>query len=142
MNEGRKFNRYSQLKLSQHIQLPEISRLYSLEPIGIRTPFTESVSSYLTRLAQEHCVILKKMIMAEVTPAILGERYQPEMLSKNARMIFGNSDAKPTIEELIATTPVLDSPLTLPELIQKLKLIQLSFERSKSIPANLANAFR
>ncbi len=97
MNETRKFNRYRQLELSRPIQLPEISRLYSLEPIGIGTPFTESVSSYLTRLAQEHCVIPKKLIMGEIAPIFLGDRYQPEMLLKNVSSIFGNSDAKPVI---------------------------------------------
>lgn len=34
------------------------------------------------------------------------------------------------IGELIATAPLLDSPPTLPDLSQKLQLIQLSFERS------------
>ncbi|QYX32716.1 TniQ family protein [Sphaerospermopsis torques-reginae] len=34
--------------------LPPRSRLYSLQPIGLGTPYTESLSSYLQRLAQHH----------------------------------------------------------------------------------------
>ena len=97
MAKTRTLNRYKQLELSRFIELPKISRLYSLEPIGMGTPLTESISSYLARLAQEHCVTPKKLIMGEIAPAILGEQYQPEMLLKNVSSIFGNSDAKPAI---------------------------------------------
>ena len=97
MNETKKFNRYSQLELFQPIQLPETSRLYSLKPIGLEMPFIESLSSYLLRLATEHCVTPKKLIMGEIAPLIMGNQYAPEMLSKNASTLFGNSDAKPAI---------------------------------------------
>ena len=46
-----------------------------------------------------------------------------EIVEKERQIVTG-------IGELIATAPVLNSPPTLPELIQKLKLIQFSFERS------------
>ncbi len=36
--------------------MPSRSRLYSLEPIGIETPETESLTSYLSRLAAAHSV--------------------------------------------------------------------------------------
>ena len=32
------------------------SRLYSLEPIGLRTEYAESLTSYLTRLSESHSV--------------------------------------------------------------------------------------
>ncbi len=35
--------------------------------------------------------------MGEIAPLIMGDRYQPEMLSKNVSTLFGNSDAKPAI---------------------------------------------
>ena len=36
--------------------IPPRSRLYRLEPIGIATPYVESLTSDITRLAGEHCL--------------------------------------------------------------------------------------
>ncbi len=88
---------YDRLILHNSTTIPKRSRLFCLEPIGVRTPLTESLSSYLTRLAQEHCVTPKKLIMGEIAPLIMGDRYQPEMLSKNVSTLFGNSDGLPAI---------------------------------------------
>src|SRR5215472_8820879 len=49
---------------------PPRSRLYSLEPIGIGTPEVESLSSYLNRLAQAHCVTVTTLIAHELLPHI------------------------------------------------------------------------
>ena len=88
---------YDRITLPKSLEIPRRSRLYSLEPIAVETPFTESLSSYLTRLATEHCLPLKKLIAGEIAPVVLGEQYQLEMLSKNVSTLFGNSDAKPAI---------------------------------------------
>lgn len=47
---------------------PRRSRLYSLAPIGIGTPEVESLSSYLNRLAQAHCVTVCALMTHEVVP--------------------------------------------------------------------------
>lgn len=44
----------------------EPSRLYNLSPIGIGTPFVESLSSYLSRLAFAHCVSVGKLLDFEL----------------------------------------------------------------------------
>src|SRR2546426_11940697 len=49
---------------------PPRSRLYSLEPIGIGTPEVESLSSYLNRLAQAHCVTVTTLMAHELLPHI------------------------------------------------------------------------
>src|SRR6266568_5507760 len=49
---------------------PPRSRLYSLEPIGIGTPEVESLSSYLNRLAQAHCVTVSALIAHELVPHV------------------------------------------------------------------------
>ena len=49
---------------------PLRSRLYSLEPIGIGTPEVESLSSYLNRLAQAHCVTVSALIAHELVPHV------------------------------------------------------------------------
>jgi len=36
--------------------LPPRSRLYALEPIGVGTPWVESLTGYIVRLAEAHCV--------------------------------------------------------------------------------------
>ncbi|PYV43710.1 MAG: hypothetical protein DMG09_00235 [Acidobacteria bacterium] len=37
-------------------ELPPRSRLYHLEPIGVGTPLVESLTGYVARLAEAHCV--------------------------------------------------------------------------------------
>ncbi|MDJ0569938.1 MAG: TniQ family protein [Pleurocapsa sp. MO_192.B19] len=111
MTEITKFNRYRQLKLSQPIELSEISRLYSLEPIGLETPFTESLSSYLLRLAEAHCVVPKKLIMGEIAPLVLGDRYTSKIASKGVSALLPNCDAKPGINGMRAMTTVIANAL-------------------------------
>lgn len=47
---------------------PLHSRLYHLEPIGMRTPFVESLTSYLTRLADAHSVHPRMLVTKEILP--------------------------------------------------------------------------
>lgn len=46
---------YEQWELSSPV-LPLPTRLYSLSPIGVGTPMVESLSGYIARLAEAHCV--------------------------------------------------------------------------------------
>jgi len=48
--------------------LPSRSRLYRLEPIGIGTPYVESLTSYIARLAELHCISPKTLVMYEILP--------------------------------------------------------------------------
>ena len=49
--------------------LPSRSRLYRLEPIGIGTPYVESLTGYMARLAEMHCVTPRNLIVREILPA-------------------------------------------------------------------------
>ena len=109
---------YDRIIFPKILEIPKRSRLYFLEPIGVGTPYTESISSYLTRLSQEHCVTPKKLIMGEIAPLILGDKYHSEMLSKNVSTIFDNSDAKPAINGM------RDMTRSLVEALEKLTLRQ------------------
>lgn len=51
-------------------KIPPRSRLYQLEPIGIGTPFVESLTSFVARLAQAHCVLPRILISRELTPLL------------------------------------------------------------------------
>ncbi len=46
--------------------MPSRSRLYSLEPIGIGTPQTESLTSYISRLAAAHSVRVRDLVTGEL----------------------------------------------------------------------------
>lgn len=48
--------------------IPSRSRLYHLKPIGIGTPMVESLTSYVTRLAQAHHVTPKSLVSYEILP--------------------------------------------------------------------------
>jgi len=49
-------------------EIHKCSTLYCLEPIGIGTPSCESLTSYLIRLADVHCVSLDKLIKHKIYP--------------------------------------------------------------------------
>lgn len=128
MYDDSKLKIYDRLTLPKSLKIPSRSRLYSLEPIGTGTPFAESLSSYLTRLAQEHCLPLKKLIMGEIASIIMGDGYQPEMLSKNASLLFPNSDAKPAINGMRDMTRSLVDALEQLTLCQDLRYLSLTYK--------------
>src|SRR5258708_2036374 len=56
------------LKDLEESLIPSRSRLYHLEPIGIGTPFVESLTSYIVRLAHAHCVEPRILVIHEILP--------------------------------------------------------------------------
>lgn len=42
------------------------SRLYHLEPIGVGTPYVESLTSYIARLAEAHCLTPRLLLESEI----------------------------------------------------------------------------
>lgn len=54
--------------------IPPRSPYYCLEPIGIGTPFVESLTSYVTRLAAEHSITVGGLIKRGIAP-IIGKNY-------------------------------------------------------------------
>ncbi len=115
---------YNELWSPKPLEIPKRSRLFSLEPIGVGTPYTESVSSYLCRLAQEHCVTSQKLITGEIAPQMMGEEYNSTLIKQNTSILFSNSDAKPAINGMRTKTQSLVQALE--ELTQRKKLIFLS----------------
>ena len=51
-------------------RMPPRSRLYPLVPVGVGTPYTESLTSYITRLADAHCVTTKVLVLRELFPRL------------------------------------------------------------------------
>lgn len=52
--------------------LPPRSRLYPLTPIGIGTPFVESLSGYVARLADAHAVSVGNLVVRELVALAVG----------------------------------------------------------------------
>jgi len=50
--------------------LPARSRLYRLEPCGIGTPWVESLTGYIARLAEAHCVSTGILYTKEIAPIV------------------------------------------------------------------------
>jgi transcriptional regulator with XRE-family HTH domain len=50
--------------------LPKRSRLYALKPLGIGTPFVESLSGYVARLADAHAVSLGNFVGRELSALV------------------------------------------------------------------------
>ncbi len=46
------------------------SRLYHLEPIGLGTEYVESLTSYIYRLANEHCIHINILLAKELMPLL------------------------------------------------------------------------
>ncbi|MBD1893721.1 TniQ family protein [Coleofasciculus sp. FACHB-129] len=50
--------------------IPSRSRFYQLEPVGVGTPFVESLTGYIARLAEVHCVACGVLMERELAPLI------------------------------------------------------------------------
>jgi hypothetical protein len=52
------------------VPLPARSRLHSIEPIGVGTPFVESLTGYMIRLAASHAVRVSDLIEHELRAGV------------------------------------------------------------------------
>ncbi|MBD2513843.1 TniQ family protein [Nostoc sp. FACHB-973] len=50
--------------------VPERSHLFHLKPIGMGTANVESLTSYIARLAQAHCITVGRLVCAEIVPSL------------------------------------------------------------------------
>ncbi len=72
----------------QKTAIPQRSRLYHLEPIGVGTPYVESLTGYVARLAEQHCVTVRRLTLTEIAPLMGKEiKLQDESISK----VFGSN---------------------------------------------------
>ena len=69
MSANKQLSIYGSWNITQP-PIPTRSRLFQLEPIGIGTPYVESLTSYLTRLAESHTVHLNVLVSKEIKPIV------------------------------------------------------------------------
>ncbi len=77
---------------SWNIEKPNIrshSRLYALEPVGVGTPYVESLTSYIARLAETHSVPTGMLVLHELAP-FLKEGYTFQSKDGGIDQIFAN----------------------------------------------------
>jgi len=63
----------------QKSEIPPRSKLYSLVPCGLGTVFTESLTSYLNRLAWRHCVPPQHLVAQEIVPRLCRSYSRPQI---------------------------------------------------------------
>ncbi|ACK65708.1 hypothetical protein PCC8801_1657 [Rippkaea orientalis PCC 8801] len=116
---------YEEFWSSKPLKLPPRSRLFCLKPMGVGTCYTESLSSYVNRLAQEHCLTSQKLIMAEIAPLILKNEDKSDLLKKSVSHLLGNTDAKPVINGMREMTGELVRVLEQLTMRQDLRFLTL-----------------
>ncbi len=86
-----KIDDYERLELweLQKLSTPRRSRLFRLNPVGIGTPLTESITSYVARLAGEHCLTTKSLFMTEIARQLKGEEFLSNLKSGGMSRVLG-----------------------------------------------------
>ena len=73
----------------QKTPIPPRSRLYHLEPIGVGTPYVESLTGYVARLAQQHCVTTRRLILNEIAPYLRLHKNSSDYQTDNISHVLG-----------------------------------------------------
>ncbi|MDZ7970832.1 MAG: TniQ family protein [Nostoc sp. DedSLP03] len=74
------------------VSIPSRSHLYQLEPVGIRTPMVESLTGYIERLAEAHCIPPDVLISRTITP-LLKQIFLKSRTSRDLRSLFDRATA-------------------------------------------------
>ena len=80
---------YKLLDLQQPV-IPTRSHLYNLKPIGIGTPYVESLTGYVARLAEAHCIPAGILILSKIVPQIR-EEYVFDSKDRSIGKIYDSS---------------------------------------------------
>ncbi|WP_042142793.1 TniQ family protein [Paucisalibacillus sp. EB02] len=68
----------------------ERSILYNIKPIGLGTPFVESLTSYITRIAEAHCVLTGDLIFMVYAP-LLNKEYLSKISKRGGNGFFDSA---------------------------------------------------
>jgi len=101
------------------------SVLYNLEPQNIGTPYTESLTSYIARIAQVHQISTGKLLKSVIEPYLKHEYLKAELSKGNSK------DTEKYINENNLVT--LDYVQTIEEMTGRTDLIYLTFLNWKGI---------
>jgi len=65
---------FEEWTLGDHTPFPTRSELYHILPAGLGTSFIESLTSYIARLAESHCLTTRTLVVQKFFPS-LGRSY-------------------------------------------------------------------
>ena len=113
--------------------LPPRSRLYAIEPIGIGTPFVESLSGYVARLADAHAVSVGNLVVRQLSSLVSTPLFQSSRLDRFPPRFYAinglGDPAKKWIEALQVGTLRADlrflTLLSFEDLLWKLAIFRL-----------------
>lgn len=74
---------------TQKIRDSPRSRLYNLDPIGVGTPYVESLTGYVIRLAEQHCITTRRLLLNEIAPLMGRERKSSNSRNESISQILG-----------------------------------------------------
>lgn len=73
--------------ISEPYYLP--SRLFSINPVGIGSHLSESLTSFICRLAEAHCVHVGTLITEEIAP-LMGKDYLRQIVNRGGRKEYSD----------------------------------------------------
>jgi hypothetical protein len=82
---------YELWDLTKPVVLPR-SRLYHLEPVGVGTAYVESLTGYIARLAESHCLLPGVLICKEIAPSVK-KVFVKKRDSRGLRALFDRATA-------------------------------------------------
>ena len=103
-------------------QLPKRSRLNHILPVAVGTPFVESLTSYITRLAQSHSISISILMTREFAP-LLSKHYIQNGSKKGLSTLFNRGAAINSTGELAQLLVDSVEKLTLKQNLSVLTLL-------------------
>jgi transcriptional regulator with XRE-family HTH domain len=85
-------NHYEWLDLNIPDLPPKPSDLFSIEPIGLDTHLVESLTGYISRLAETHCLTTGNLISKKITP-LLNKIYLNNIAKKGGNGFYDSSSS-------------------------------------------------
>lgn len=117
----------------KQVSIPSRSRLYQLNPVGIDTPYIESLTSYIARIAELHGVPPGILMTREIAP-LVDKLYFQNGANRGFREIFNRSQALNSMGEMAADLVQVLQKLTLRD---DLRFLTMLFWSDILTPRNL-----
>jgi transcriptional regulator with XRE-family HTH domain len=88
--------------------IPQRSRLYNLEPIGVGTPYVESLTGYVARLAEAHALPPGILILTEIAPLVKeGYVFSDSNKHKALERVYGSGNERRILNGMDLTATAL-----------------------------------
>jgi hypothetical protein len=101
------------------------SYLFSLEPIGIGTSWIESLTSYISRLAEAHCIETGTLVSKAIAP-VLGKNYIIKMSSRGGTGFYKSTAAINGIGDMASDFVKALEALTLQSNLKQLTMLSFT----------------